>query len=615
MLSRAKRRLDGVRGCGRYAYKGRKFTLDADTCDALRKVVDVAVEFRRTYIRKCKKEQRRIRGFRRDVQNANLMVLREFDRICTEHGFIHMLYNGTLLGAVRHAGFIPWDDDVDVIMPRGHYEKIIDIFNAESRIPALRARRVSPSRGNVLTKIEAAGEPMIYIDIFPLDCYADEPGEALGQRVKNLRRRIVGQVLPDKNPDATYRYHATFRSNLGLTPVAHDDPECRSVILSLDCPNGHVLDAKDIFPLGRMDFEGLPMPVLANPPAVLNLKYKNYKTFPLSMRPHSRRDELSVERMLSVKRFLRSDPLLRPVPLPRRRMDATERLRDRFLTLVRSLISPVFNVLTHDTLKEYRFFSRSIFRLRPDRVMLGHLEAIAMYSRLIQDETPAPIARGLLRQSQTASAEALSEVLRICGEEGLTCWLWLGSLLGAVRNGAFPATDREATLLMPRADYERFRPLCNALPRRTELRTELAFRHGGVATVVTMEGKPRVVVIPCDSCPDDWDRRIYAKCMLDTANKAVVESLKAENDLDGLYRHFASLRERMGIGGNNQDSIFPGWDCPELFGRCHALEAKYYTPSAKMRFECLDVPVPADHDIVLTSLYGDYQYPDPAEGL
>jgi hypothetical protein len=321
--------------------------------------------------------------------------------------------------------------------------------------------------------------------------------------------------------------------------------------------------------------------------------------------------------MLNVKRFLRADPLLCPVPLPRRRMDATERLRDRFLTRVRSLIAPVFNVLTRDTLKEYRIFSRSIFRLRADRVMLGHMEAIAMYSRLIQDETPVPIAGGLLRQSQTASVEALAGVLRVCGEEGLTCWLWLGSLLGAARNGAFPATDREATLLMPRADYERFRPLCNAFPRATGLRAELAFRHGGVATVVAMEGKPRVVVIPCDSCPDDWDRRIYAKCMADTANRAAIESLKTENDLDGLYRHFASLRERMGIGlgGNTSRSIFPGWDCPDLFGRCHVLEAEYYAPSAKMRFECLDVPVPADHDIVLTSLYGDYQYLDPAGGL
>ncbi len=65
--------------------------------------------------------------------------------------------------------------------------------------------------------------------------------------------------------------------------------------------------------------------------------------------------------MLNVKRFLRSDPLL-PVELAYSRAHAKERWRDRAETRVRSILAPVFNVLTRDLLKEYRIFSKPFYR-------------------------------------------------------------------------------------------------------------------------------------------------------------------------------------------------------------------------------------------------------------
>lgn len=64
-------------------------------------------------------------------QAAMLHLLSETDRICQKYGIHYMLFAGTLLGAVRHHGFIPWDDDMDVIMLRPEYERFLAVAKIE----------------------------------------------------------------------------------------------------------------------------------------------------------------------------------------------------------------------------------------------------------------------------------------------------------------------------------------------------------------------------------------------------------------------------------------------------------------------------------------------------
>lgn len=63
----------------------------------------------------------------RKLHSDILVVMDEIDRLCTKYHLRYYLIGGTLLGAIRHQGFIPWDDDLDIVMPRDDYEKFIQL--------------------------------------------------------------------------------------------------------------------------------------------------------------------------------------------------------------------------------------------------------------------------------------------------------------------------------------------------------------------------------------------------------------------------------------------------------------------------------------------------------
>ena len=65
------------------------------------------------------------------IHSVLLEILKVVDKFCKEKGLRYSIAYGTLLGAVRHKGFIPWDDDIDILMPRPDFERFVSEFGKE----------------------------------------------------------------------------------------------------------------------------------------------------------------------------------------------------------------------------------------------------------------------------------------------------------------------------------------------------------------------------------------------------------------------------------------------------------------------------------------------------
>jgi lipopolysaccharide cholinephosphotransferase len=116
-----------------------------------------------------------------ELREVQLEILTTLDRVCREHGLTCYLAYGTLLGAVRHGGFVPWDDDVDVMMPRTDYERLPELFRSAAPAhlsvagPATRDAwplpyvKVSDDRTRLVEPLEDPVEYGVNVDVFPLD--------------------------------------------------------------------------------------------------------------------------------------------------------------------------------------------------------------------------------------------------------------------------------------------------------------------------------------------------------------------------------------------------------------------------------------------------------------
>ena len=168
---------------------------------------------------------------KKQVQQLLLSMLEEFAGYCRKHGLRFYLVGGTLLGAVRHQGFIPWDDDIDVGMPRPDYDRFLELVREEPVAPYLQA--ISGEEGtlsnpyceliHIGTRLDRNSSRYIrekcqnlhlFIDIFPQDGWPEDDGQArkLAAKMKNMRYMI-------QNARAKFGKGTSFGRILAKTPA------------------------------------------------------------------------------------------------------------------------------------------------------------------------------------------------------------------------------------------------------------------------------------------------------------------------------------------------------------------------------------------------------------
>lgn len=137
-----------------------------------------------------------------ELKSIQLEILKNVAEFCDEHQIRWMLAYGTLLGAVRHKGYIPWDDDIDIMMPRQDYEKFFCLYNKQKNVykaeeHSINKKYILPfgkvhDTRTVLKEIRYNNIEMgIYIDIFPID--GSLPNIKMIKRVDYLKKMIIAK--------------------------------------------------------------------------------------------------------------------------------------------------------------------------------------------------------------------------------------------------------------------------------------------------------------------------------------------------------------------------------------------------------------------------------------
>ena len=237
----------------------------------------------------------------RSAQLKMLGILEEIDKLCKAHGISYWIEGGTLLGAMRHGGFIPWDDDLDISMLRHDYNRFVEI--AAKELPPhllLQTSKTDPDFHRRECKVRdlnsfimdggddtsANYQKGLFVDVFPYD-------EAPARWHSRMGRVAHGITVATIVLDGVHRY--SWRSVSQLLYFGISRPLLMGVWKAARAltANGKYIAIdphfswssaihlkENIFPLGEVEFEGKRFPAPANPDTYLTSLYGDWHKIP-----------------------------------------------------------------------------------------------------------------------------------------------------------------------------------------------------------------------------------------------------------------------------------------------------------------------------------------------
>lgn len=243
----------------------------------------------------------------RILQNSAFHLLREFDAFCKDNNINYWLSYGTLLGAYRHKGFIPWDDDIDLGIMRSDLSKLKEALrgNERYRLSLKYDAYVGCKQYRFMYKDE---DLPCFVDLFPHDL--TEHIDGLGRKALVLRNQMYNQIysgeeyvewvknpLSDSSSSLAPEIEALFteyQNKLNLIKPAKDNDA--EILCGIDNWTNkeecYVYQYSDIFPLETMEFEGAQLPVPRLYKALLAIAFGDYMALPNDIASHIKHVDL-----------------------------------------------------------------------------------------------------------------------------------------------------------------------------------------------------------------------------------------------------------------------------------------------------------------------------------
>lgn len=234
-----------------------------------------------------------------ELRSIQMSALDAIARFCDSHGLRYTLSSGTLIGAVRHKGYIPWDDDIDLYMPRQDYERFLDTFSDPEGIYSIVSERMGTSYYYPFAKVidsrtlvkeeEVKGFDIgVWVDIFPIDYVPDSMSARkrvfwLNRTLNKMWRCKVdkGNPLHSRIAYLCYRFFpitATMVRWLQNHLVFNNPPA--EMVSNLSSLNHRPFPASFLDSTVMLPFEGREYRAMAEYDRYLTITYGDYMKLP-----------------------------------------------------------------------------------------------------------------------------------------------------------------------------------------------------------------------------------------------------------------------------------------------------------------------------------------------